>query len=202
MARVLIKTSGFENQTFELRFGTNRVGRDPDSDFPIDHPTVSTAHCELVLSSEGVLIRDHDSTNGTFVNGDQVREAWLLPGQTVNLGDVELFIESTEVNVAIPKYERERPKPPVVMPDGVILCPRHPQVPVTYKCTFCNEVMCNRCVHVLQRKGGLPLFLCTACSHKCEPIEIVKSAKKKSFMGFLRDTVKVRFRNPVKREKL
>jgi pSer/pThr/pTyr-binding forkhead associated (FHA) protein len=202
MARVLIKTGGLENQTFELRFGTNRVGRDPDSDFSIDHPTVSSHHCELVLSSEGVLIRDCDSTNGTFVNGDPVKEAWLLPGQTVNLGDVEIFIESTEVNVAIPKFERERPKPPVVLPDGVILCPRHPQVPVTYKCTHCNEVMCNRCVHVLQRKGGLPLFLCTVCSHKCELIKAVKAAKKKTFFGMLQDTVKLRFRNPVKREKL
>jgi pSer/pThr/pTyr-binding forkhead associated (FHA) protein len=201
MARVLIKTGGLENQAFELRFGTNRVGRDPDSDFSIDHPTVSSHHCELVLSSEGMLIRDCDSTNGTFVNGDPVKEAWLLPGQTVNLGDVEIFVESTEVNVAIPKFERERPKPPVVLPDGVILCPRHPQVPVTYKCTHCNEVMCNRCVHVLQRKGGLPLFLCTVCSHKCELIEVIKTAKKKTFFGMLQDTVKLRFRNPVKREK-
>ena len=30
MARLLIKTEGLENQTLELRFGTNRVGRDPD----------------------------------------------------------------------------------------------------------------------------------------------------------------------------
>jgi pSer/pThr/pTyr-binding forkhead associated (FHA) protein len=201
MAKLLVKTEGFENQTLDLHFGINRVGRDPDCDLPIAHPTVSTHHCELVLSSEGVMIRDCDSTNGTFVNGDPVKEAWLLPGQTVNLGDVELFIESTEVNVAIPKYERERPKPPVVLESGVILCPRHPQVPVTYKCTHCNEVMCNRCVHVIQRKGGLPLFLCTHCSHKCELIKAGKQEKKKSFIGFLRDTVKVRFRNAVKRDK-
>jgi hypothetical protein len=62
--------------------------------------------------------------------------------------------------------------------------------------------MCNKCVHVLQRKGGLPLFLCTLCSHKCERIEAVKPEKKKTLIGFLRDTVKVRFRNPIKREKL
>ena len=74
-------------------------------------------------------------------------------------------------------------------------------MPVIYKCTHCNEVMCNKCVHVLQRKGGLPLFLCTVCSHKCERIEAVKEVKKKTFIGFLRDTVKIRFRNPIKREK-
>lgn len=203
MARLLIKTEGLENRTLELRLGVNHVGRDTDCDFPINHPTVSTCHCELELSAEGVLLRDCDSTNGTFVNGDPVKEAWLLPGQTVNLGDVELFVESTEINIAIPKYERPRPKPPVVLEDGVILCPQHPQVPVTYKCTHCNEVMCNGCVHVIQLQGGLPLFLCPKCSHKCEPVEAVKTEKKKkTFIGFLQDTVKLRFRNPIKREKL
>ena len=103
MARLLIKTEGLENQTLELRLGVNHVGRDPDCDFPIDHPTVSTSHCELVLSNDGVMLRDCDSTNGTFVNGEPVKEAWLLPGQTVHLGDVELFVETTEVNVAIPQ---------------------------------------------------------------------------------------------------
>jgi pSer/pThr/pTyr-binding forkhead associated (FHA) protein len=203
MARLLIKTESLENRTLELRLGVNHVGRDPDCDFSINHPTVSTNHCELELSAEGVLLRDCDSTNGTFVNGDPVKEAWLLPGQTVNLGDVELFVESTEINVAIPKYERPRPKPPVVLEDGVILCPRHPQVPITYKCTNCNEVLCNSCVHVMQVKGGLPLFLCPHCSNKCEPVEAVKTEKKKkTFIGFLQDTVKLRFRNPAKREKL
>jgi len=201
MARLLIRTEGLENQALELRLGVNHVGRDPDCDFPINHPTVSTNHCELTLSSEGVLLRDCDSTNGTFINGDPIKEAWLLPGQTVNLGDVELFVESTEINVAIPKFERERPKPPVVLEDGVILCKNHPQVPVTYKCTNCQELLCNSCVHLMQLRGGQPLFLCPHCSHKCEPIESAKPAKKKSFIGFLEDTVKLRFRNPIKRDK-
>ena len=101
MARLLIKTEGLENRTLELRLGVNRVGRDPDCDFPIIHPTVSTNHCELVVTGVGVMLRDCNSTNGTFLNGDPVREAWLLPGQEVKLGDVELFVESTEVNVAV-----------------------------------------------------------------------------------------------------
>jgi len=88
MARLLIKT-GFGKQTLELRFGTNRVGRDPDCDFPMIIPRVFQP-LRTVLSGEGVLIRDCGSTNGTFVNGDPVKEAWLASGQTVNLGDVEL----------------------------------------------------------------------------------------------------------------
>jgi pSer/pThr/pTyr-binding forkhead associated (FHA) protein len=201
MARLLIRTAGLENQAWELRPGVNRVGRDPDSDFPIDHPTISTNHCEFVLSADGVFLRDCNSTNGSFVNGDQIKEARLLPGQTVTLGEVELFVESTEANVAIPQYERPRPKPPVVLADGGMVCPRHARAQATYKCTFCSEIMCCQCVHVLRRKGGHPMFLCPICSHKCEPIRLAGQKKKRSFVEFLQDTVKLRFKHTIDSKK-
>jgi hypothetical protein len=195
MARLLIKTEGFENRTLELHLGVNRIGRDPGCDFPLEHSTVSSAHCELVLSNDGVMIRDCNSTNGTFVNGKPVKEVQLLPGQTVQLGDVELFVENTDVKVTIPKFERERPKPPVMLEGGAMLCPRHPRVQATYKCTHCKEVMCGSCVHVLQRKGGPLLFLCPLCSHKCKHIHIAgdEKPKKKGFLKFLPVTVKLPF---------
>ena len=199
MAKLLIKTKGVGAETLELRAGVNRVGRSPDCDFSIDHPTVSTVHCEFILSADGVLLRDCQSTNGSFVNGDPVTEARLLTGQTVTLGDVELFVESTAATVAIPQYERPRPKPPVVLPDGAMICPRHTRVTATYKCTHCKEIMCSECVHVLRRKGGVPLFLCPLCSHKCEVIQIVGQKKKRSFMEFLQDTVKLKFKHTVSR---
>ncbi|HXB61143.1 MAG TPA: FHA domain-containing protein [Candidatus Acidoferrales bacterium] len=197
MATLLIKTEGLENQVLELRPGVNRVGRSPDSDFVINHGTVSTNHCEFILSADGVFLRDCDSTNGSSVNGSPIKEARLLAGQTVGLGDVELFVESTEANVVIPEYERPRPKPPVVLPTGAMICPRHTQAEAKYKCTHCREIMCGECVHVLRRKGGSPLFLCPLCSHKCELIQIVTAKKKKSFVEFLEDTVKLRFRDTV-----
>jgi len=193
MARLLIRTAGLENQTLELRLGVNRVGRDPENDFPIIHPTVSTTHCEMEVSADGVLLRDCGSTNGTFINGDPVTEARLMPGQTVNLGDVELFVENTDINVAIPKFERPRPKPPVVLPGGAMICPRHPQVPVSFKCTYCKEVMCEGCVHIMRIKGGQALFLCPLCSHRCEPIQVVEPKKKKKGLMALFDTVKLKF---------
>jgi pSer/pThr/pTyr-binding forkhead associated (FHA) protein len=199
MAKLLIKTEGLEGQVLELRSGVNRVGRAPDCDFSIDHPAVSTVHCEFILSADGVLLRDCQSTNGTFVNGDPVTEARLLPGQTVTLGEVDLFVESTEPHVVIPQFERPRPKPPVVQADGGMICPRHARATATYKCTHCSEIMCSECVHVLRRKGGLPLFLCPLCSHKCEPIQVITQKKKRGFMEFLQDTVKLRFKQTINR---
>jgi len=200
MARLLIKSEGLEQRALVLHLGVNHVGRDPDCELCIDHPTISSLHCELVLTADGVYIRDCNSTNGTFVNGEPVMEAWLDSGHKLRLGDVELLVESTDANMAIPQFERPRQTAPtpVVLPDGALSCPRHPQWHATYKCTDCGEVMCNGCVHVMRRKGGTPLFLCVICSHKCELIQVVPPKKKRSFLGFLQDTVKLRFKHTVK----
>jgi len=196
MARLLIKTEGFANRTLELRLGANRIGRDPENDFQIPHTTVSSLHCEFVVTNDGVYLRDCDSTNGSFINGEPVKEAWLQAGQEVRLGDVELYVESTEVNIAIPEYDRAQPQvvaPPKLLPDGTLGCPRHPETQAVFRCTHCGEVMCQSCIHVMKRQGGAPLFLCTICSHKCERITVAQAAKKKGFLGYLQDTVRLKF---------
>ena len=197
MARFLIKTEGLERPV-DLRLGVNRVGRDPEQEICIEHPTISSLHCEVALTNDGVYVRDCDSTNGTFVNGAPVMEAWLDPGQTLKLGDVELLVESTEAKIAIPQFERPRQvaPPPVVLPDGVVACKRHADRPATFQCTKCKEVICNACIHVMRRKGGAALFLCPVCSNKCERIGAVEEKKKKGFFGFLQDTVRLKFRHP------
>ncbi|MDE3099755.1 MAG: FHA domain-containing protein [Verrucomicrobiota bacterium] len=193
MARLLIKTPGLQNRTLELRLGINRVGRDPNCDFPIVHPTVSGVHCELEVSQEGVRLRDCGSTNGTFLNGDPVTEAWLMRGQELRVGDVELFVESTEVNVVIPEYERRPPRPAIIVESGAPVCTRHPDDQATYKCTGCGDTMCNHCVRIMRIKGGQPLFLCPVCSHKCEPIVgVPRRGKKKGFFANLADTVRLK----------
>ncbi len=203
MARLLIRTPGLENRTLELRLGVNRVGRDPESDFPIIHSTISADHCEIVVTADGILLRDCGSTNGTFVNGDQIKEAWLMRGQEVRLGDVELFVESTEINVVIPEFDRERLKPPTLLEGGMVACNRHSRTPALYKCNHCHDVMCNQCIKIMRIKGGQALFLCPSCSHKCEMIQIAAPEKKKrGFIAFLQDTVKLKFGHHATREKL
>ena len=195
MARLIIKTAGLENQFLELKLGTTRVGRSPDADFTIPHSTVSSHHCDLVLTDGGMTIRDLESTNGTFVEGEPVREVRLSAGQTIRLGDVELFVETTDVKVAIPKFiNTDLPAPPVVLNDGSVLCPRHPQARATYQCTHCKEVMCETCVHQLWRKGGRTiLLLCPICSKSVAPIGGPQKRKRKSLFARVSETVKLKF---------
>ncbi|MFO1488061.1 MAG: FHA domain-containing protein [Verrucomicrobiota bacterium] len=199
MAKLQIQTPGLENTLIELRLGVNRVGRSPDADFPIGHSTISGLHCELILRESGVTVRDLGSTNGTFVNDEPVTVAELAAGQKLRLGDVELLVENIDVTVAIPNFNRtDLPAPPVVQPDGAIVCPRHRLSHVTYQCTACKEVMCDACVHQLRRKGSKNvLMLCPVCSGAVEPLGGTRKSTKKSLFARVSETVKMKFKNTV-----
>lgn len=181
------------NPVINLHLGVNRFGRSPDNDFQIDHATVSARHCEIVMQDGDLRVRDSNSTNGTFVGAEQVAEGRLCAGQILRLGDVELLVETSDMDIAIPRFDVPRPAPPVVLADGSIICPRHPEAKVTHQCTHCHEVLCSGCVHRLRRRGGKVLELCPLCSHRVEPLGGQRKKKKKSFFGFLQKTVKLPF---------
>jgi pSer/pThr/pTyr-binding forkhead associated (FHA) protein len=194
MARLLVKSAGVGLSTLELRLGVNHVGRSAENDFTLNHSTISTRHCELILSADGVVLHDLNSTNGSYVNGEPVEEVWLENGQSVRLGDVELTVESTDSTIAIPKLEQEKPAaPPVMLPDGAFLCPRHPENRATFRCTTCLAIMCSSCVRIIRIKGGKPHFLCATCHNHCERLGGETVKKKLGFLGFLQQTVRLKF---------
>ena len=192
MARLLRKSGLSEPEVLELNLGVNHFGRNSENHFAIDHPTISSHHCDITLTADGVLLHDRSSTNGTFVDGQPVQQAVLQAGQTVRLGDVELFVETTDVHIAIPEIDRLIPSPPVVMPDGTMLCPRHPDTKVTHRCTHCHSVLCEHCIRSVGRRGGPMLLLCSLCSNPAELI-LVEKPKKKSFLAKLTATIKLPF---------
>jgi pSer/pThr/pTyr-binding forkhead associated (FHA) protein len=177
------------DRVIELNLGVNRLGRSPKNDFPIEHPTVSASHCEIVLAADAVVVRDCLSANGTFVGGRRIKEAKLSVGQTLHLGEVELLVETTDVTIAIPTFDMPRPAPPVVLSDGSLICPRHPKARATHQCTHCREVLCDACVHPLRRRGGKLMKFCPLCSYPCVPLG-VEQRKKNLLLGLWRKTVK------------
>ena len=69
------------------------IGRADGNLFQISDPSVSGRHCEVRLTGGELIVRDLQSTNGTFVDGKNIIEATLKPGQNLRLGDVELQLE-------------------------------------------------------------------------------------------------------------
>jgi len=76
------------------------VGRAMACDLAISDPTVSRQHAELERTSGGVLIRDLQSTNGTYVDGLRVaREALAAPGSRISFGKVEFEVQEAVTTV-------------------------------------------------------------------------------------------------------
>jgi pSer/pThr/pTyr-binding forkhead associated (FHA) protein len=74
-------------KTYKFSSGTITIGRDPDCDISIEHSLVSRNHAEIKYKSSSILLRDENSTNGTFVNGDKVSSRHLNIGDRVMFGD-------------------------------------------------------------------------------------------------------------------
>jgi hypothetical protein len=69
------------------------IGRSPEIDVVINDSNVSRRHSEVWRTSEGVAIRDLQSTNGTFVNGHRVTAVSLSPRDDVTIGTLHMRIE-------------------------------------------------------------------------------------------------------------
>jgi pSer/pThr/pTyr-binding forkhead associated (FHA) protein len=94
MAKLVILSEGMTGRSHELTVEKTTIGRVEDNTFPIVDPSVSSHHCEILLQGSNVLVRDLNSTNGTFIEGEQVTEAALKPGQLLRLGQIQLRLES------------------------------------------------------------------------------------------------------------
>ncbi len=86
---VLVNTDGAGN-TYPISKDELKIGKAPENDVVVDHPTVSRNHLVIKRQGDRFLVQDQGSTNGTFIDGAQVREAYLRPGALLEMGDVQL----------------------------------------------------------------------------------------------------------------
>ena len=69
------------------------IGRSPDVAIVINDSNVSRRHAEVWRTSEGVAVRDLESTNGTWVNGHRITAVSLSPRDDVTVGPLHFRIE-------------------------------------------------------------------------------------------------------------
>ena len=159
MPRLLVNPGSAEAWEIELKPGANSLGRGQENDFAIEHASVSHAHCQIIVMGRKALIRDAGSINGTFVNGRQVEEAQLEPGQLFQLGSVEMRYESDEI-----------PLPPRLASPAAAFCESHPRSRARFACPKCGCHFCELCVSTRQT-GGRARKFCRACGVECAPLE-------------------------------
>ncbi|WP_448380012.1 FHA domain-containing protein [Gloeomargarita sp.] len=76
------------------------IGRDPQNDLVISHPTVSRYHARVERQDGSFVLTDLGSTNGTYVNGKPVTTPVVLrTGDTIRIGSHVLVLNIDETLV-------------------------------------------------------------------------------------------------------
>ena len=104
LANFLVRAGALKGQRLIVKTPVANIGRADYNDIVFPDESVSTTHAKL-QRREGVwFLVDLDSTNGTFIDGDQVKgESPLVPGATVRFGDVSTVFEPTDDAVGVEK---------------------------------------------------------------------------------------------------
>jgi DNA-binding NtrC family response regulator len=67
------------------------IGRKSENNLSETDPSMSRHHCTIEFAGEGFRITDHDSQNGTFVNGIPVKQRMLFHGDQIAIG-ISVFV--------------------------------------------------------------------------------------------------------------
>ncbi|HZS38734.1 MAG TPA: sigma 54-interacting transcriptional regulator [Polyangia bacterium] len=100
--RLLVLTGPDQGKQLELDRGTYLVGKAPGCALVLTDPIVSRQHLELQITEHGVLVKDLQSTNGSFFGGARFSEVTVGAGAVITIGSSELRIASTGDQHALP----------------------------------------------------------------------------------------------------
>jgi hypothetical protein len=86
----VVAALGYEpGSLFDVSRGAS-MGRSESSNIPVEDPYASSAHARIFPRDGFMYIEDMGSTNGTVLNGRQLkRSERLRPGDSVRIGDTE-----------------------------------------------------------------------------------------------------------------
>ena len=90
-----------EPREFNLKAGATTIGRKSDNDIVITDESASRYHAEIQCSADTdiLVIRDLDSTNGTFVNRERLAQAHVLrPEDQIRIGQDTATVSFQENN--------------------------------------------------------------------------------------------------------
>jgi diguanylate cyclase (GGDEF)-like protein len=92
-AYIVVLSGRSVGRMYRVKSGTMTVGRDPLCDIHVDDEGVSRRHAAIETRSDDSSVRDLASTNGTWVEGDRIRERpfTLHDGTRIRVGPVTIL---------------------------------------------------------------------------------------------------------------
>jgi hypothetical protein len=184
MARLVVNPDSSDAWQIDLKPGSNSLGRSEENDVALNHDSISSSHCEIIVSGDGALLKDLGSTNGTFVEGELVEQAPLRDGQVFQAGHVEMrFLAdapATPMVRVVPPETARIPRPPpvpsVLVSSSAARCKSHPRTAARFHCPKCHHSFCELCVNT-RPLGDPARKFCRTCGTECPPLKVRAAPK-------------------------
>ncbi|THF61677.1 FHA domain-containing protein [Pseudothauera rhizosphaerae] len=90
MPKLILSMDGLVLKEVILKKEKTTIGRKPDNDIQIDNLAISGHHAVIVSILNDAFLEDLNSTNGTYVNGQQVKKHVLKNHDVIELGKYRL----------------------------------------------------------------------------------------------------------------
>lgn len=93
-------------ESYELRFGENTIGREKDNTIIVEDPSLSRHHAKIIITDNFVSIKDLKSRNSTFVNHTKTDYWQLKDRDIIRCGNV-VFKFVSFLEVAAPTHDND-----------------------------------------------------------------------------------------------
>lgn len=106
--RLLVLTGELRGREIDVLSEAITVGKSRSCDVVLPDDSVSRVHAEIRREGESYRLRDRGSTNGSFVGGARVTDAYLKPGDVLGVGKVQLRFMPRDARTELLPSEAER----------------------------------------------------------------------------------------------
>lgn len=107
MAKLILSMDNLVLKEIPLDKERTTIGRKAQNDIQIDNLAISGAHAVVVTILRDSFLEDLDSTNGTFVNGKQIKKHFLQNNDVIELGKYRLkYVKEPSHAVAQEDFEK------------------------------------------------------------------------------------------------
>ncbi|MBN2713973.1 MAG: FHA domain-containing protein [Planctomycetes bacterium] len=103
MPAIEITFNGQTERTINLDSQVYVIGRQEGCEIRIDNLGISRAHARLLIDGDGYCVEDMNSSNGTYVNGEQVKRYHLNDSDEIAIGKYLLVYRAGGKPVSGPK---------------------------------------------------------------------------------------------------
>jgi len=131
MAKLILSMDNLVLKEIPLSKERTTIGRKAQNDIQIDNLAVSGEHAVIVTILNDSFLEDLNSTNGTFVNGQQIKKHFLQNNDVIELGKYRLkYINEALLNAAQADFEKTMVLRPDMMRKSVEpVAPKPPDPP-------------------------------------------------------------------------